>query len=199
MIGISITSNHGTCGKSLTGGSFSTPSLNKGATRRLTTLLFALLFLSMCTSSKQGTSRLSNACDSIEDLGKQVLEAVYNKDIEGLKAMAITSEEYESYIWPQSPMSKIKQWQENYDFVRKQQFSRSSLSLRQMLARYGGRQYSLVRVRFADDTTDHTIYKAHRDARLIVTSPEGKEVELNLFGSIVEMDGQFKIMSFDTH
>jgi hypothetical protein len=152
----------------------------------------------MCTN-KEGTGRLSNACNSIEDLGKQVLEAVYNNDIERLKAMAITSEEYESYIWPQSPMSKIEQWQENYDFVWKQQFSRSSHSLRQMLARYGGRQYTLVRVRFADDTTDHTIYKAHRDARLLVTSPEGKEVELNLFGSIVEMDGQFKVMSFDTH
>lgn len=198
MIGISITSNHGTRGKSLTGCPFSTPSLNKGATRRLTTLLFALLFLSMCTS-KEGTSRLNNACDSIEDLSKQVLEAVYNKDIERLKAMAITPEEYELYIWPQSPISKIKKWQENYNFVRNQQFSRSSLSLRQMLARYGGRQYSLIRVRFADETTDHTIYKAHRDTRLIVTSPEGKEVELNLFGSIVEMDGQFKIMSFDTH
>jgi hypothetical protein len=198
MIGISITSNHGTRGKSLTGGSFSTPSLNKGATRRLTTLLFAFFFLSMCTG-KECTIRLSNACDSIEDLGKQVLKAVYNKDIDRLKAIAITPEEYESYIWPQSPMSKIKQWQENYDFVQKQQFSRSNLSLRQMLAKYGGRQYTLIRVRFADDTTDHTIYKAHRDARLIVTSPEGKEVELNLFGSIVEMDGQFKIMSFDTH
>jgi hypothetical protein len=152
----------------------------------------------MCTS-KEGTSRLSNACDSIEGLGKQVLEAVYNKDIERLKAIAITPEEYELYIWPQSPISKIKKWQENYDFVQKQQFSRSGLSLRQMLARYGGRQYTLIRVRFADDTTDHTIYRAHRDARLIAISPEGKEVELNLFGSIVEMDGQFKIMSFDTH
>jgi siroheme synthase (precorrin-2 oxidase/ferrochelatase) len=128
-----------------------------------------------------------------------VLEAVYNNDIERLKAMAITSEEYESYIWPQSPLSKIKQWQENYDFVWKQQFSRSSHSLRQMLARYGGRQYTLIRVRFEDDTTDHAIYKAHRDARLLVENPEGKEMELNLFGSIVEMDSQFKIMSFDTH
>jgi hypothetical protein len=152
----------------------------------------------MCTS-REGTSRLSNACDSIEDLGKQVLEAVYNKDIERLKAMAISAKEYENYIWPQSPISKIKKWQEKYDFIWNQQFSKSSLSLRQMLARYGGRQYALVRVRFEDDTTDHTIYKAHRDARLIVRNPEGKEVELNLFGSIVEMDGQFKIMSFYTH
>jgi len=198
MIKINIIRNYGTCGKSLTGGSFSTPSLNKGAARRLTTLLFALLFLTMCTS-KESTGRLSNACDSIEDLGKQVLEAVYNNDLERLKAMAITPEEYKSYVWPQSPISKIKQWQENYDFVRKQQFSRSSLALRQMLARYGGRQYTLVRVRFEDDTTDHTTYKAHRDARLMVKNPDGKEVVLNLFGSIVEMDGQFKIMSFDTH
>jgi hypothetical protein len=199
MIKINIIGNYGTGGKSLTGSSFLTPSQTKGATLRLTTLLFALFFLAMCTSNKEGTNRLSNACTSIEDLGKQVLEAVYNNDRERLKAMAITAEEYERYIWPQSPISKIKQWQEHYDFVWKQHSSRSGHSLSQVLSRYGGRQYTLVRVRFKDDTTDHTIYKAHRDARLIVKNPDGKEVELNLFGSIVEMDGQFKIMSFDTH
>ena len=165
----------------------------------ITTLLFALLFLAMCSIYKEGTNRLINACTSIEDLGKQVLEAVYNNDDDRLRSLAITEEEYKAYVWPQSPLSDIKEWEDNYDFVRKQQFSRSKLSLRQMLARYGGRKYTLVSMRFEDETTEHTIYKAHRDARLIVKKPDGEEVELNLFGSVIEMDGQFKIMSFDTH
>jgi hypothetical protein len=67
-----------------------------------------------------------------------------------------------------------------------------------MLSRYGGKTYKLVRVRFDDETTDHNIYKAHRDARLIVTKSDGETVELNLFGSIVEMNGQYKIMTFYT-
>ena len=187
-----------TCGEGLRGNSLPTPSLKKGVTLRLTTCLVVLLFLSVCTG-KEGVSRLGNACGSLEDLGNQVLEAVYNNDVDRLKSLAITEEEYKNYIWPQSPISKIKEWQDNYDFVRKQQFSRSNHSLRQMLARYGGRKYTLVRVRFDDETTEHTIYRAHRDAQLIVKKPDGEEVELNLFGSIVEMDGHFKIMSFDTH
>ena len=198
MINHTNNSKYGNCGEGLKGNSLPYPSLKKGVTLGLATCLFALLFLSTCTGKEQ-VKRLSNACSSLEELGKQVLEAVYNKDTERLSSLAITEEEYGTYIWPQSPISKIKEWQDNYDFVRNQHFSRSRLSLRQMLARYGGRKYTLVRFRFGDETTEHTIYKAHRDARLIVKKPDGEELELNLFGSVVEMDGQFKIMSFDTH
>lgn len=180
------------------GNSLPTPSPKKGVTLRLTTCLIALLVLSPCTA-KESVRPLSTACSSPEELGSRVLEAVYHNDAERLKSMAITEEEYLTYIWPQSPLSRIKEWQDNYDFVKNQHFSRSRLALRQMLGRYGGRTYTLVRLNFKGETTQHTIYKAHRDARLIVKKPDGEEVELNLFGSIVEMDGQFKIMSFDTH
>ncbi|MBW1854714.1 MAG: hypothetical protein JRJ00_08565 [Deltaproteobacteria bacterium] len=180
--------------ENLKGNSSLSPSFLIGVALRVFTSSL-MFFLCMCA----GKDYLSNTCTSVEEIGKQVLEAIRQNDAERLEAMAITEEEYRRYIWPQSPVSKIKKWQEHYDFVWKQQHSRSSHSLRSMLTRYGGRKYKLVRVRFDDETTEHNIYKAHRDARLIVTKSDGKEVELNLFGSIVEMNGQFKIMSFDTH
>jgi hypothetical protein len=174
------------------------PSLSPSFLIGVAQLVFTLsLLLSLCMCAEK--NYLSNACPSVEEIGKQVLEAVRQNDDERLEAMAITEEEYRRYIWPQSPVSKVKKWQEHYDFVWNQQHSRSSHSLRSMLSRYGGKTFKLIRVRFDDETTEHNIYKAYRDTRLIVTKSDGKEVELNLFGSIVEMNGQFKIMSFDTH
>jgi len=165
---------------------------------RLISSLVITLLLYACGNTGSGPKGLSNTYHSVEDIGKKVLEAVCHNDATILKSMSITEEEYHTYIWPQLPISKIKEWQEHYDFVWGQHDSKSRYSLRQMLARYGGSKYALVRVHFAGETTDYTTYKVHRDARLIVQSDDGKEVMLNLFGSIVEMNGQYKIMSFNT-
>ena len=181
--------------KNLEGNPSLSPSYLIGVAQRVFTITITLMFF-LCACAEK--NHLSNACTSVEEIGRKVLEAVAQNDLERLEAMVITEEEYRKFIWPQSPVSKIEKWQEHYDFVWNQQDSRSRHSLRSMLSRYGGKTYQLVSVRFDDETTNHNTYKAHRDARLIVIKSDGTEVELNLFGSIVEMNGQYKIMSFYT-
>lgn len=161
--------------------------------------LYYSIIVFLCSCAGNTIERpLHNASPSVEHLATRVVEAVYHKDLQTLKALSVTAEEYRNYIWPQSPVYGIKQWEEHYDFIWGQHHSRSTLSLSQMLSRYGGKKYSLVHV-LADEITDHTIYKAHREVRLRVTTSEGREVELKLCGSIMEMDGQFKIISYKTH
>ena len=67
------------------------------------------------------------------------------------------------------------------------------------LAAYGGQQYTLVRLRFAKGTKDYNTFKVHDDTRIVVKDSAGQEQELKLFGSILESDGQFKIMSYIVH
>jgi len=174
-----------------------TSSYTRGAFKLISSLAIALV-LYACGDVRSGTKGLSHTLHSVEDIGKNVLSAVYQKDIKSLASMSITEEEYRTCIWPQLPIGKIKEWAKHYDFIWGQHESRSNHSLRYMLSRYGGRKYNLVRVHFDGETTDYNTYKVHRDARLIVQKADGKEVMLNLFGSIVEMNGQYKIMSFNT-
>ena len=172
-----------------------TPPDLAGVAPRLLACLIVLVLLAACAEKKL----LTNSCASVEDVGKKILEALHSKDMTSLEALAITEEEYRMYLWPHSPVYGIKEWQDHYDFVWKQHQTRSTYSLRQTLSKYGGKKFSLVRVLFSGETTDHSIYHAHRDTRLIVINDEGKEMELKLFGSIMEMDGQFKIISYKTN
>jgi hypothetical protein len=172
-----------------------TPPNLAGVASRLFAYLIILVLLAACAEKRL----LTNSFASVEDIGKKMLEALHSEDITSLEALAISEEEYRSFVWPHSPVYGIREWQDHYDFVWKQHQRRSIYSLRQMLSKYGGKKFTLVRVRFGGETTDHTIYQAHRDTRLVVINDEGKEVELKLFGSIMEMDGQFKIMSYKTN
>ncbi len=142
---------------------------------------------------------LTNAGASMKDLCARMLDALHQKDRETLRAISITEEEYRHIIWPQLPISKIKQWQSRYDFVWGQHMMKSGSCLEDLLVGYGGKHYSLVDVRIVEDVTDYEDYRVHRDARVIVTDDTGRKRELNLFGSIVEMHGQYKIMSYNIH
>jgi hypothetical protein len=73
---------------------------------------------------------------------------------------------------------------------------RSFADLSTTLFSHRGKHYELVGFRFEDETEEYRTYKVHRDARLMVVDENRKEQELNLFGSVLEMDDEFKIYSF---
>ena len=39
-------------------------------------------------------------------------------------------------------------------------------------------------------------YKVHKEAHLVVKDEKGEQQEVRLFGSVLEMGGQFKLFSF---
>ncbi len=182
-------------------GLYGSPGFTAGAAIR------HILFCLMCVAGLLGCAGrqvlpqdtcLQQASGSIEDLGSRFLEALSQKDVQALKAMTISEEEYRSCIWPQLPVSKVESWQKHFDFVWNQHDMKSTYGLSSTLQRYGGRKFKLVRANFAEEKSDYTTYTVHRDARLVVENEQDEQTELKLFGSIVEMDAQFKIMSYKT-
>jgi hypothetical protein len=182
-------------------GLYGSPCFTAGAAIRhiLLCLVFAIGLLG-CSDKQasQPDTCLRHASGSIETLVIRFLEALSQKDLQTLKAMTVSEEEYRSCIWPQLPVSKIQSWQRHFDFVWGQHDMKSTYGLNATLQRYGGKNFKLVHVLFAAEKTDYITYKVHRDARLVVTNEPGEQKELKLFGSIVEMDNQFKIMSYKT-
>ncbi len=140
-----------------------------------------------------------NGCFSAREVAETVLAAVYEYDIQGLEKIAVSEDEYRSYVWPELPISSVKQWREHVDFVWEQHSRRSSLCMQSMLKKYGGNKYALKKVRYAEIPKHYGQVTVHRDARLIVSGKNKNERELNLFGSIVELNGTYKIMSYNTH
>ena len=133
---------------------------------------------------------------SVEEATGRVLGSLQGKDEKMLEAMCINEQEYKTIIWPQLPVSKVPQWEAHSDFVWNQHRLRSNSGLRSVFSNHGGRKYELVAVSFKGIPEDYTAYKIHRKAMAAVIDESGVRHELPLFGSVVELNGSYKIFSY---
>jgi hypothetical protein len=183
-------------GKILSGKPFSYPSLAKGFILSLTMFMVAVFLITGC-KNRPGDGQLINSSSSMEELVQKTLQALSREDEGALSSLALTEEEYRRYIWPALPLSKIEQWQKQYAFVWGQVSARSSQGLAIILQKYGGQQFEYRSLRAAGGRAPYADCIVHKDVKIAVKDASGMEQEVKIFGSLVEMNDQFKIMSFD--
>lgn len=175
-----------------TGDSGSNPGLPSPVTRLLICLI--LLLSVGCRIAGREPRSLRHAQPSAEALAERVLEALAKQDEQSLKGLVLTKEEFCTYVWPELPSSEIKNL--TCDWVWDSFYPSDVAGLRQTLRMHGGKQYSLVRVRFAKGVTEYKTFKVHEESRVVVKDDSGQEREFKLFGSMLELEGQFKLLSF---
>jgi len=139
--------------------------------------------------------RLAWSRPSLEKLAVDFLEALEEGDEEKIRQLALSKDEFVQFVWPELPASDPST-NLNSDFIWNQTYMHSLADLSGTLYRHKGKKYQLLGLRFEDGMEDYGRYQVHRDARLKVVNADGKEGELNLFGSVLEMQGEFKIYSF---
>lgn len=127
-------------------------------------------------------------------MAERVLEALAKQDEQSLKSLVLTKEEFCTYVWPELPSSKIKNL--TCDWVWDSFLPGDIAGLRQTLSMHGGKRYSLIRIRFVKGTTEYKTFKVHEGSRVVVKDDSGQEREFKLFGSMLELEGQFKLLSF---
>ena len=156
-------------------------------------LLVALLVpLAGCS---RAPATLASTFDSDEAVARAVLDALAHKDADRLAGLALTKDEFESVVWPTLPVSR-PEVRMPMDYLWQDTFTKSRLYLAQTLEEFGGRRYSLVRVEFQGDTTDHESYSVSRKTRLVVTDASGAEQTIRVFGSIIRQAGRSKVYSY---
>jgi hypothetical protein len=164
-----------------------------------------LLVLVACRGSDEKSPKenhplppLSYAFDSPDSLAKAFLDALYQKDVETLKRFALNEEEFRHHVWPELPVSQLKK-PLPFEYGWADLHQKSINSLKRTYARYGGKQLTFIRLEFEEGTTSYETYVVHRDARVVVKDEEaGREARLDLFGSIMEKNGRFKLFSYVT-
>jgi hypothetical protein len=140
---------------------------------------------------------LKNLYDTPELLAEAFLRALEEDDVETLKSLALTEEEFRSHVWPKLPASRPERGVPfEYGWADLNQKSLSSL--RRTYSRYRGRELELLEVRFEDGATDYGTFLVHRDARVKVRTGSGEERWLDLFGSVLEARGKYKLFSYVT-
>jgi len=138
---------------------------------------------------------LTNARSSIEELCKEVLAGIAGKDRKLLETMALTEDELKRYIWPYSEWSK-PEVRMPFEFYRGDLHQKSSFALSGVLAKYGGIKFEFVSARFAKDILTYQNARVHNGARITVRDEQGRVGEIKMFGSVFELNGQYKIFSY---
>jgi hypothetical protein len=148
------------------------------------------------TSTPKSTKprALTNTYASAELLASRFLAYLARKDSESIKSLRITKQEFCDYVWPDLPSSRLPNV--TCDFVWDQAVLNSTSGLTEMLRDHEGKRYELISLKFAKGTEVYPSYKVHKETLLRVRDEKGEEQELRLFGSILEMDGKFKLFSF---
>ena len=138
--------------------------------------------------------QLVGSRDSIESLARHFLRTLQHGDKDEVYDLALSKAEFEQIVFPSLPASRPGS---NLSAeVLWQQTVLKSWAGFQTTLEHQGKNYELIAVRFADGVKNYGNFVIHRDARLRVRDEENRERKLNLFGSVIEKDGAFKIYSF---
>ena len=159
-------------------------------------VLVALLLSGLFTESAAAERHvLEAAASSPMELADRFLDCLAEGDVKGIQQLAITEEEFREIVYPELPAADPIR-NTSAEFVWNQLFIRSQSSLYNVIDLLGGHRLTLKDMRFASGSDPHDSYVVHREAILILEDEEGIEHTERLFGSVLELDGQFKIYSF---
>ncbi|MEZ5421078.1 MAG: hypothetical protein R2708_27590, partial [Vicinamibacterales bacterium] len=90
-------------------------------------------------------------------MARAVLAAIAGRDADQLARLALTRDEFEAVVWPTLPVSR-PEVRMPIDYVWQDTFTKSRVYLAKTLEDLGGQRFSLVRVEFGGETTDHGTY-----------------------------------------
>jgi len=150
-------------------------------------MLFGLL-LTAC--GKGGSTRLSNSFGSPEKLLQRALQAVAEEDIAGLHALCITRYEHDSVLVPAMGKDSV-----DLDMAWFLLQANVDKGIDFVIEGYGGRSMEIEKVEFGG-TEVYGSVTLHRTPNVTVTEPgTGERFEMTCFGTIVEEQGHFKLVS----
>lgn len=151
----------------------------------------ALLCLSLAGCARP----IPNSETSAEALAQAVLDAVAARDDAALRRLALDEQEFREHVWPDLPASRPER-NLPFSYVWGDLRTKSEAGLAALLLAHGGRRYQLERVRFGGGVTQYETSVVHRDSLLEVRGPDGERASIQLFGSVIEKAGGFKVFSY---
>ncbi len=139
--------------------------------------------------------RFSPEFASVDALADAFLLAVRKRDREALAAMLINEREFNDWLWPEFPASDPAM-NVPEDFAWQNLAIKSDKGLKRILREIGGRSYLLVSVLFTDADEHFKYFTVRGGSRIEALDEQAKNASIRYVGSVVEMNGTFKFMSY---
>jgi hypothetical protein len=123
-----------------------------------------------------------------------VLDGLAARDRAALEALALDDAEFRNHVWPDLPAARPER-NLPYSYVWGDLNQKSGMALSRTLAEHGAARYELRQVKFARQT-QYPDYVVHHDTTLTVRDAAGTERDIRVCGSMLEMDGAWKVFSY---
>lgn len=138
---------------------------------------------------------LRHGSPSRDALVARFVRALANGDSTELRAMAVNAHEFIDIVYPESPNTKPP-FQQDPALVWRTIQNPSASGFTRLLRRAGGIPVRLSRYACQSAPLRQGKNRFWRDCQLTLVGPQGDTSVHRFFGSILERDGQFKILSF---
>jgi hypothetical protein len=139
---------------------------------------------------------LSGGAESVEELARTILEALEKRDLQKLHDIRVSQAEYQHLLWPRFPQASDPRntvpWEFHWYLLDK----KSTKGARAAIADYGGRKFELLGVKNSDPVDDYGAYRLSKRIQLRVRDSRGEEEVIAFLGSIVVMNGCYKMLSY---
>jgi len=139
-----------------------------------------------------------DAAPSAEALIDSFLQALRDRNRDALRRLRVTESEYRGIIMPGHVAvgQQLKEYREDISKYAWDTLNTKSAHWEMaLLSEFGGRAYEVKEISYAEGVQRYATYTGYRQLRLMLRSGEGSDVELAT-GSIAEIDGQFKFVSY---
>lgn len=136
-----------------------------------------------------------NLFPTSQTAAQAAVDAIYARDTDRLRELAVTEVEFRKNIWPFLPASRPEVGMP-FEYVWSDTSTKSQGYLLQTVESYGGRHRTVENVAFEDESTEYDLFTIHPESVVTVTSDDGTTEDLRLFGSMVETPQGWKIFSY---
>lgn len=148
-----------------------------------------------CGETTKPESQLTNAQGSPEEVCQAALDALAANDPLALDALRLSRFEHDSILVPEMPIGRDSTGRKDLELAWYMLDQRCTKGVRRAIADYGGQRYELISVRFTRPAERHGPLTVHRGTEVWVRDANGDELILGIFGSILQQDGLFKLVS----
>jgi hypothetical protein len=138
---------------------------------------------------------LVHGLDSPEAVARAVITALAAHDVEALRKLALTEDEFRGVVWPRLPASRPER-NVPWDYAWNDLHAKSSAQLQARVRGWKDRGFDVVRVAFEGETSEYDTFRVRRKSVLTLRDRDGQETRGRLFGSVIEQDGRYKVFSY---
>jgi len=139
--------------------------------------------------------RFVYGADTQEELCDILLDALARQDTLTLTRLMVSEYEFKNWLWWEFPASQPIR-NVPVDFAWGNLLQNADKGLRQALGKYSGRRLYYVSHKFLEGQDRYQTFIVHTKTRVTAADSTGRQYEIKVFGSFVEMNGRFKLMSY---